>query len=103
MLSRMNRSVSTSSTWGDESFHRTRIATHSRVNSSRTSTVTTGPAITGPVMHEFIGPDMVRALRMQLDAGAVIEPQRPHLGTFSPSRRRRRSIRFPDLPAGAAQ
>ena len=34
-----------------------------------------GPAVVGPVMHEVIGPDMVRPLGAQPDAGSVDEPE----------------------------
>ena len=34
-----------------------------------------GPAVMGPVMHEVIGPDMVRPLGAQPDAGSVVEPE----------------------------
>ena len=33
-----------------------------------------GPAVICPVMHEVIGPDVVRPLGAQPDAGAVVQP-----------------------------
>ena len=59
---------------------------------------TKGPAVMGAVMHEVIGPDMVRPFGAQPDAGAVVDPEPPPLrllaGTFSPSRRQIRSTRL---------
>ena len=34
-----------------------------------------GPGVIGPVMHEVIRPDMVRALGAQPDTGSVVEPE----------------------------
>jgi hypothetical protein len=36
--------------------------------------------VVGPVLHEVIGPDMVRTLRPEPEAGAVVQPQPSLLG-----------------------
>ena len=61
-----------------------------------------GPPLMGPVMNEVVGRDMVRVLGAQPDTGSVVQPQTcpqgPRFGclpgTFSPSRRHRRSTRL---------
>ena len=67
-----------------------------------------GPAVVGPVMHEVIGPDMVRPLGAQPDAGTVVQPQTSplrlfagHLQPLAPPQALNPLV--VDLPAGVAQ
>ena len=67
-----------------------------------------GPAVICPVMDEVVGPDMVRPIGAQPDAGAVVEPQTPSLGLFlghlqplAPPQAQGTLV--VDLPAGVAQ
>jgi hypothetical protein len=56
------------------------------------------PPLVGPAFNEAAGPDVVRTLRPQTDAGPSFSQSRPFFGcfcgTFSPSRRQIRSTRF---------
>ena len=56
------------------------------------------PPVMGAVLDEVVGPDVVRMLGPQPDAGAVRQPEPAALGlllgTFSPSRRQIRSTRL---------
>ena len=67
-----------------------------------------GPAVIRPVMHEVIGPDVIRPLGAQPDAGAVIEPKpaplRLFLGHLQPlAPPQALDPLVVDLPAGVAQ
>ena len=50
-----------------------------------------GPGVIGPVMHEVIRPDMVRALGAQPDTGSVVEPEPAPLRLTSQSASRSRA------------